>query len=36
LVSKWIESLDDNYLPLSSKVNEELAKRVEVVKNPWG
>ena len=36
LVSKWIKSLDDNYLPLSSKVNEELAKRVEVVKNPWG
>ena len=36
LVSKWIESLDENYLSLSSKVNEELAKRVEVVKNPWG
>ena len=36
LVSKWIKSLDDNYLPLSSKVNEELARRVEVIKNPWG
>ena len=36
LVSKWIESLDENYLSLSSKVNEELAKRVEVIKNPWG
>lgn len=35
LVSKWIESLDENYLPLSSKVNEELARRVEVIKNPW-
>ena len=36
LVSKWIKSLDDNYLPLSSNVNEELARRVEVIKNPWG
>ena len=36
LVCEWIKSLDENYLPLSSEVNEKLARRIEIIKNPWG
>lgn len=32
----WVKSLDPDYIPTESKVNETLTTRVESIKNPWG